>query len=188
MSEHPWDGQSEAGRFYDAVGREMYSHEWEELDDSQRDDVIAVADKLAGMLGVTWTRRGASVRSYGRPAGTMLAHEELSVDGLVRAEWRITVDLRKESGRQGANLYAACVMIKEEDDARSRAIFELVDRARAKFPDWVPNEELEKAREADAAIDPVVKKLLEDELDDTVEAPPARTFPFGADDGRSRND
>lgn len=65
MSKPPWDGQSEAGRFYDAVGREMYSHEWEELDDSQRDDVIAVADKLAAMLGVTWTRRGSVLRREG---------------------------------------------------------------------------------------------------------------------------
>lgn len=88
--------------------------------------------------------------------------------------FKITLDLRGESARQGASLYAACIMIKEEDDARSRAIFELIDRARAKFPDWILNEELEKAREAEAAGDPVVKKLLDEELEEGVEAPLAR--------------
>jgi len=53
--------------------------------------------------------------------------------------FKITLDLRGESARQGASLYAAFLMIKDEQDERAREIYELIDRARAKFRDWDHN-------------------------------------------------
>lgn len=58
---------------------------------------------------------------------------------MMSAEWKITLDLRGESARQGASLYAAMVMIKDDDNDRAVKIYELIDRARAKFPDWELN-------------------------------------------------
>lgn len=53
---------TERGRFYSLVARNMYCLGWEELGKDQREDVARIADTLAAALGVTWTRRGASLR------------------------------------------------------------------------------------------------------------------------------
>lgn len=53
---------TERGRFYSLVARNMYCHGWEELGKAQREDVARIADTIAAALGVTWTRRGASLR------------------------------------------------------------------------------------------------------------------------------
>jgi hypothetical protein len=54
--------RTDRGKFYRLVGREVYSHEWDELTDAQRDHVGHVADTLAAALNVGWTKRGTSVR------------------------------------------------------------------------------------------------------------------------------
>lgn len=54
--------RTDRGRFYQTVAREIYTGAWEDLTDEQRDYIGAIADKFAARLGVTWTRRGASLR------------------------------------------------------------------------------------------------------------------------------
>jgi len=54
--------RTDRGQFYSLVAWEVYSHEWGELTDSQREHIIHLADTLAAALGVGWTSQGSIVR------------------------------------------------------------------------------------------------------------------------------
>jgi len=54
--------RTDRGRFYQTVGREIYSAAWENLTDAQRDYIGVIADIFATALGVTWTSRGSCLR------------------------------------------------------------------------------------------------------------------------------